>query len=156
MFYAVVLSLTAIVLYWLWGMSKMTRMNNDPGQVALATLLVRAGSGEDEPLLRAIRDEQWTPLQMSDRIAHALTLAQQMFLAVNTSLQRRMRARSTYGTRRSKRRRPYYEKLNLKCRPGKHLRWPLTISQTFLFRHPNCPIDFEHFSSPSAALLIKP
>ncbi|MCP3447423.1 hypothetical protein [Bradyrhizobium sp. CCGUVB14] len=62
-------------------MSKMTRMNNDPGQVALATLLVRAGSGEDEPLLRAIRDEQWTPLQMSDRIAHALTLAQQMFLA---------------------------------------------------------------------------
>lgn len=79
MFYGVAIVLVAIGLYWLWGMRKMARMNDDPGQLILANLLLEAAAGEDAALLRFIREERWSPVQIADRVAHALSLAQQLF-----------------------------------------------------------------------------
>lgn len=72
-----------IAAYWLWGVRKMVRMNNDPGQLMLANLLLRAGAGDDAALLRFIREEQWTQVQIADRVAHALSLAQKIFAPVD-------------------------------------------------------------------------
>lgn len=79
MLYGVAIVIAAIGLYWLWGMRKMVRMNNDPGQLMLANLLLKAGAGDDTALLSFIREERWTQVQIADRIAHALSLAQRIF-----------------------------------------------------------------------------
>ncbi|WP_448031867.1 CarD family transcriptional regulator [Bradyrhizobium liaoningense] len=79
MLYGVAIVIAAIGLYWLWGMRKMARMNNDPEQLILANLLLKAGGGDDTALLSFIREERWTQAQLADRVAHALSLAQRIF-----------------------------------------------------------------------------
>jgi CarD family transcriptional regulator len=79
MLYAVAICLTAIALYWIWGMKKMVRMNADPGQHVLAQLLVQAGGGEDRGLSEFIELQGWTSIQVADRVGHALTLAEKLF-----------------------------------------------------------------------------
>ena len=43
MFYAIAIAVLMLAAYWIWGMRKMARMNNDPDQLPLALLLVKAG-----------------------------------------------------------------------------------------------------------------
>lgn len=81
MFYAIALGCFVLAVYWLWGMRKMVRMNNDPDQHTLTHLLVRAGNGSDEELLAFIKEQRWTDPQLADRVAHALTVAEKLYLA---------------------------------------------------------------------------
>jgi CarD family transcriptional regulator, regulator of rRNA transcription len=55
---------------------EIVRMNNDPNQLALVHLLALAGNGEDDELLAFIGRERWTPFQVAERLAHALSLAE--------------------------------------------------------------------------------
>lgn len=81
MFYVIAVGVALLAVYWLWGMRKMVRMNKDGDQTALALLLVRAGNGNDEELLNFLREQQWTGPQVAGRVAHALTLAEKLFVA---------------------------------------------------------------------------
>ena len=78
MLYAVAAGLAVVAIYWLWGMNKMARMNSDPGQLLLAQLLVKAGNGDDDGLLAYVSEQKWTSTQRIDRVAHALTVLQQL------------------------------------------------------------------------------
>jgi RNA polymerase-interacting CarD/CdnL/TRCF family regulator len=79
MFYAIAIVVLILAAYWIWGMRKMVRMNYDSDQYALTRLLVRAGAGDDEGLLTFISERQWTNLQIGDRVAHSLTLAEKLY-----------------------------------------------------------------------------
>jgi CarD family transcriptional regulator len=89
MFYAIAIGVVVLAAYWLWGMGKMVRMNKDPDQLALARLLVKAGDGNDEELLAFLREQRWTGLQVADQVAHALTVAEKLYLADEYSRARR-------------------------------------------------------------------
>jgi RNA polymerase-interacting CarD/CdnL/TRCF family regulator len=81
MFYAIAIGVVVLAAYWLWGMGKMVRMNKDPDHLALARLLLKAGDGNDEELLAFLREQRWTGLQVADHVAHALTVAEKLYLA---------------------------------------------------------------------------
>lgn len=78
MFYLIAGLVLLLAAYWLWGMRKMVRMNNDPAQIAMVNLLVRAGAGDEHELLLLINRQQWSRVQIADRVAHALTLAEKL------------------------------------------------------------------------------
>src|SRR5258705_2510046 len=80
MLYAIAIGVGVLAVDWVWGMRKMVRMNTDPDQLFLAQLLVKAGNGKDEELLAFIGEHQWTRLQIADHVAHALTVAEKLFM----------------------------------------------------------------------------
>jgi CarD family transcriptional regulator len=79
MLYAIGIGAVVLATFWLWGIRKMFRMNNDPTQLRLVQLLASAGNGKDEELLAFIFERSWTNSQLMDRVAHALTLTETLF-----------------------------------------------------------------------------
>jgi CarD family transcriptional regulator, regulator of rRNA transcription len=102
MLYAIGIGIAALAVYWLLGMKKMVRMNNDPDQIVLVHLLASAGNGDDQELLAHIKQEGWTSLQVADRVSHALTLAEKLLLPDEYQRAKRyantQQARYRYGT----------------------------------------------------------
>lgn len=80
MFYAIAIAVLLLIAYWTWGMRKMVRMNNNPDQMVLTHLLFKAGSGSDEELWAFLGEQRWTDLQLADHVAHALTVAEKLYL----------------------------------------------------------------------------
>jgi hypothetical protein len=81
MLYAIAIGAFVLTACCLWGIRKMLRMDDDPDQLALARLLVSAGNGEDDALLAFLEEQRWTDLHILRRAAHALALAEELFLS---------------------------------------------------------------------------
>lgn len=76
----VVGAIAAVVFYFIWGSRKMVRMNADPVQQRLATLLSQAGQTGDpdnaiaSQIIELVVDAGWSSGETGTRIAHALSM----------------------------------------------------------------------------------